>query len=175
MANASPGPSLLKRIDQTHVPILIAHAVLGVMFIEYGVIKAGHPVEFLKQIREYHLFPESPPYFINLTAVVLPWIEMVCGLMLLTGLWHRAAGAVTLLMLVVFTGAIFVRAVGVYQQGDDPFCTIEFDCGCGAGVILICKKLLTNSCLVALSLIVILSKARLATLAPVLSTRRAVE
>lgn len=155
-------PSLLQRLDRTRIPMLAAHAILGVVFIEYGMAKVGHPIEFLKQVREYHLFPETPSYFINLTAVVLPWIEIVCGVLLLCGLFHRAAGTVVVVMLLVFTSAVFIRAVGVYQREDIGFCQIQFDCGCGAGVIVICKKLLINLGLIALSMVVLVSKARLA-------------
>jgi len=166
----APAPlGWLQRIGQTRVPLLVAHAVLGVVFIEMGAHKWMDPMEFLKQLRQYHLLPESPPYWMNLTAIVLPALEVVCGLALLCGLWVRSAGAMALGMLVVFTVAVTIRAVGVYHDTGQPFCSIAFDCGCGAGVIAICKKVPENVGLIILSLIVVASRTPLASLKPLVS------
>ena len=39
----------------------------------------------------------------NATAVVLPWVEFVCGLVPIAGVAIRAAGVVLVAMLVMFT------------------------------------------------------------------------
>jgi len=62
--------------------------------------------------------------------------------------------------MVFFTTAIFVRALGVYHDTGIAFCAIEFDCGCGAGVINICKKLAENVTLLVLSVVVVVSRFR---------------
>ena len=38
-----------------------------------------------------------------------------------------------------------------HAGSDLPFCAIKFDCGCGTGEILICRKLAENTLLTALS------------------------
>jgi len=154
-------PSLLKRIDNTHIPMLLARLIVGGLFIYLAIHKVGDPVKFLKDIREYHLLPESPPYFLNLTAVAMPWVEIICGVLLIIGFWIRGAASVVLVLMVWFTGAIFLRAVGVYHAGDIAFCGIEFDCGCGSGVINICRKLVTNASLITLTVIALASGSRL--------------
>ncbi len=153
-------PSLLERVDNTHLPMLLARGVLGIAFIYYGIHKISDPIDFLKQIREYHLFPLSPPEFINMTAVVMPWIEVLCGVLLLVGLWLRGAAFMVLAMLTVFTTAIFIRTMRVYGEGGQSFCKIAFDCGCGAGLIVICKKLAMNLSMIGLALVGLLSRSR---------------
>ena len=157
----TPAPSLLRRLDDTHVPMVAARLVLAYVLIRYGLVKIGDPIEFLKQVREYHLLPESPPYFINMAAVVLPWIEVVCGVLLVFGVWFRGVGVTFLLMLMAFTPAILARAVGVYNSEDIPFCRIAFDCGCGGGDINTCLKISENTGLAVLCAILIFSKSRL--------------
>ncbi len=156
----SETPSLLKRLDGTHLPMIAARLVLGNLFILYGFHKIGDPVEFLKLVKEYELLPLAPPEYMNLTAVILPWLEVICGNLLLAGLWIRGAAFTILAMLVVFTTAIVIRAAGVYGAGDIDLCAIKFDCGCGGGEILICKKVLMNSGMIALAVIAMLSRSR---------------
>lgn len=164
-------PSLLRRIDNTHIPMLLARLVVGGLFVYMAIHKVDDPVKFLKDIREYNLLPESPPYFLNLAAVVLPWVEIICGVLLIIGFWLRGAGSVVLVLMVSFTGAIFLRAIGVYSEGGIAFCGIEFDCGCGSGVINICKKLLTNLSLIGLTVIALASRSRLLTIESLLARR----
>ncbi|UCD28996.1 MAG: hypothetical protein JSV03_00490 [Planctomycetota bacterium] len=55
---------------------------------------------------------------------------------------------------------VAVRAIGIYQTGGIPFCDIEFDCGCGGGVVNVCRKLPENTFLLLLSIVVLLSRSR---------------
>ena len=153
-------PSLLRRLDATHLPMIAARLVLGNLFILYGFHKIGDPVDFLKLIKEYELLPLEPPEYMNLAAVITPWLEVICGNLLLAGLWIRGAAFTILAMLVVFTTAIVIRAMGVYAAGGVDLCDIKFDCGCGGGEIIICKKVLMNSALIALSVVALLSRSR---------------
>lgn len=162
----SDQPSLLKRIDDTHVPMLIARGVLGVLFIYMAISKVGDPIKFLKDIHEFELLPETPPMFLNLAAISLPWIEILCGVLLLVGYWLRGASATLLAMLVAFTVAIFMRAMGIHGGGGISFCDIEFDCGCGSGPINTCLKLSENLSLIALAAIATFSNSRRFALQP---------
>jgi hypothetical protein len=42
--------------------------------------------------------------------------------------------------------------VDLQAAGQLPFCAVRFDCGCGAGEVGICSKLLENGLLILLSL-----------------------
>ncbi len=152
--------SLLRRIDQTGAPQLLARIVLAAMLIYMGSVKIADPVEFLKQIRLFHLLPETPPQYLNITAIVLPWLEVVVGTALLIGLHVRGAALAALIMLSVFTPATFLRALAVRAEQGISFFKVVFDCGCGGGPVIIWIKLLTNVGLLALSLVALLSRSK---------------
>lgn len=137
-----------------------ARWLLAAVFIYMGLSKALHPVEFLKLVREYGVF-EQRPLLLNLVAAGLPWIEIVCGALLLLGVAVRGAAVLLLAMLVSFTALIVWRALGVHEASGLPFCGIHFDCGCGAGEILVCRKLAENAALALLSgILVFTSRSR---------------
>lgn len=128
---------------------LLARVVLGGLFIYMGVHKAMHPVEFLKLVRQYEIL--HSPVLLNLVASTLPWFETFCGVLLLLGLWVRGTALMLLGMLIPFTVVVFLRAMAIYHADGGAFCAIKFDCGCGAGEVIICRKLLENAVLAALS------------------------
>lgn len=153
-------PGLLRRADNTGVPLLIVRLILAGVFLYMGVSKILDPVDFLKLIREYHLLPETPPHLLNLSAVVLPMLEVVCAIALLVGVSVRAAAATLLGMLMIFTGAVLLRSLAIYGQGHIAYCAIKFDCGCGSGEVYICPKLLENTALIVLSFVAAISRSR---------------
>jgi uncharacterized membrane protein YphA (DoxX/SURF4 family) len=131
-------------LDSAGVP---ARWLLGAVFVYMGLSKALHPVEFLKVIRQYETV--QSPFLLNLIAAALPWFEVVCGALLLTGIAVRGSAFVLLGLLVPFTGMILHRALALHAAV--PFCAIKFDCGCGSGEVFICRKLLENTVLILLS------------------------
>lgn len=152
--------SLIRRLDDTGLPLALARLILGGLFVWMGIHKIQDPVSFLKQIRLYEMLPESPSYFLNGTAILLPWLEVVCGLALIAGTHLRGAGAMLALMLATFTPAIFFRAMAIHHTAGTPFFDIAFDCGCGSGEVIIWKKLLGNTALFLGALIPIFSQSR---------------
>ncbi|MBI1826315.1 MAG: DoxX family protein [Planctomycetes bacterium] len=153
--------SPLRRFDATGLPLLIARLVLAYIFITFGVAKLADPFMFLKMLRLYHLYPESPPYFMNLTVIVLPWLEIVTGTALLIGLRVRGAALIQLLMLVPFTIAVLRRAFEMMRLDPNlPFSLVKFDCGCGSGEEIIWRKTLLNSALIILAAYALFSRTR---------------
>ena len=76
------------------------------------------------------------------------------------------------LMLLVFTPVVFVRAMAIHNSTGTPFFEIEFDCGCGAGNVIIWKKLLENIALFPVTLVALFSRSRRFCLATWLTRRR---
>ena len=128
-----------------------ARCALGCAMIYFGLGKAANPVDFLKILREYGL--TQNPWLLNSVAALLPWLEVVCGALLLGGIAVRGTAVVTGVLLVAFTLVVSVRAVAMHQAGDLPFCAIKFNCGCGSGEVMICRKLLENGALILSSIL----------------------
>lgn len=164
----------LHRVDRSGYPLLIARLVLGYMFISMGIDKVGDPIAFLKLLREYDLFPDGAFAIENLIALTLPWIEVLCGALLIVGVLVRGAGLTLLLLLTGFTIVIAIRAVGIYNAGAfKSFCDVAFDCGCGGGPKGMCLKIPENIGLWALSWVPLLSASRRFCLAGLLGNRAA--
>ena len=156
-----PQPSLITRIDRSGWPLLFARLVLGVVFVVFAAVKIGDPINFLKLMRQYHLMDEQQHYVLmNLIAVSVPWLEMTCGVALILGVAVRAAGLVSAGMLAAFTPLILLRGLELYHAGSVSFCDVNFDCGCGAGVVFLCSKLAENVGLFILALGCVLSRSR---------------
>ncbi len=159
----SRAPELAVRAPvETHVAMIVARIIVGVVFIWLSISKIENPHVFMKLLREYELpLIGSNHVLLNLTAVTLPWVEMLCGILLIVGFWLRGAAILLFAMLIGFTTAVAVRAIGIYQAETIAFCAIKFDCGCGGGVeIPICDKLRENTALIGLSLIAMVSNSR---------------
>ena len=143
-------PSLFR--DQV-LPLLgmLTRWALGLQFIYMGLTKALDPVDFLKLVRQYDMIHSS--LLLNLIASALPWFEVFCGALLVSGVAVRGVAAMSLLMLVPFTLIVLQRALAIQAAQGLPFCAIRFDCGCGAGEVAICFKLFENSLLILLSVL----------------------
>ena len=64
--------------------LLIFAGYLGWIFISASLDKIVNPHQFLKSINNY----EITPYWVNsLAALVLPWVELICGFLLVAGLF----------------------------------------------------------------------------------------
>ncbi len=132
---------------------LLARWILGALFLFMGGSKAADPVGFLKLVREYDVLPS--PYLLNFVAATVPWFEVMCGLLLILGIAVRGTAVLLAGLLVSFTALIWWRALGLQEAGHLPFCSIRFDCGCGTGPVLVCRKLAENVGLVALALSIV--------------------
>lgn len=159
--NTTRSDCLLGRLDRTGVPLLVARLGVGGMFAYLAIMKLRDPIEFLKQIREYAILPTDPPIFLNLTAIVLPWLELLCALLLLVGFWRRGAALLLNGMLAFFTPMLLWRALSIYRSGTvEAFCDVRFDCGCGTGEVYICRKLAENLLLQIGALIALFSMSQ---------------
>lgn len=126
-----------------------ARVLVGALFVAMGLSKALDPVDFLKLVRQYEIVHSA--FGLNLIAVVLPWFELFCGVLLVAGVAVRGTAFLSLGMLIPFSLVVWDRARGLHETLGGPFCGIRFDCGCGAGEVAICYKLAENAVLVVCS------------------------
>ncbi len=92
-------------------------SLLALLFLYASVDKLLHPADFAAIIRDYRILPEA---LVNLVAVVLPWVELLLGILLLSGVWLEAALLLANLLLLTFWGALVFN----YARG------IDVSCGC---------------------------------------------
>lgn len=151
--------SALGRVLRGDAALLVARLVLGPTFLVMGQAKIADPVAFLKLVREYDLVPVSMPWLLNVLAVGLPWLEVVCGALLLLGVALRGAALTVLGMLLMFTVAIVLRALSIQAAEGVAFCSIAFDCGCGSGEVFVCSKIPQNLGLMFLAAVALLSRS----------------
>lgn len=77
--------------------------ILGMVFLVSCAGKIADPAGFASIVDNYRLL--SPP-LVWTTAVILPWIEALCGLALVFGRFHKGATLLICLMMIVFIGII---------------------------------------------------------------------
>jgi uncharacterized membrane protein YphA (DoxX/SURF4 family) len=90
---------------------------LGAIFVAAALPKIGDPPGFAHMIYNYRVLPAP---LINITALTLPWVEILTGLALILGIWLRPARWLITAMLVVFMAAI---AFNLARNN-------AIDCGC---------------------------------------------
>jgi putative oxidoreductase len=96
---------------------LVARILLGLVFIGAALPKLADPPSFAKAIWAYELFPT---WSLNPLALILPWLELLCGLALCLGLWVRAAALWLGTLLVAFLLALAINLARHHPV----------DCGC---------------------------------------------
>src|SRR5437016_8774337 len=72
---------------------------LGIIFVVAALPKIVDPPSFAHMIYNYHLVPGA---LINFMALVMPWIELLCGLALILGIWQGTARSIIGALLITF-------------------------------------------------------------------------
>ncbi len=109
--------AILKKFFGNRYTTLTFRIILGTVFIWASFDKIAHPEEFIKLVQSYRLLPFP---LAVIFAVSLPWVELICGLLLITGIYTRSSAVVLTLMLIVFLVAI---GINLYRGA-------ELSCGC---------------------------------------------
>ncbi len=110
-------PEKRRRWNWTKVLPFVVRLILGAIFIYASLDKILHPGAFAQAIYNYQILPGE---LINLTAIVLPWLELILGLFMIVGLWLPGATFLCTLLLLTFFGALLFNAL----RG------LHIDCGC---------------------------------------------
>jgi len=90
---------------------------LGVIFIAASLPKIVDPPSFAHMVYNYRIVPGS---LVNLSALTMPWIELLCGVALVLGIWRATARNIIAAMLLMFIVAISINLA----RGN------AIDCGC---------------------------------------------
>ncbi len=91
--------------------------ILGIVFVYASIDKILHPADFAEAVFNYQILPDA---LINLTALILPYLELILGISLILGIALPGSVFLANLLLIVFMVAlIFNLARG-----------LNIHCGC---------------------------------------------
>ncbi|WP_027722796.1 MauE/DoxX family redox-associated membrane protein [Maridesulfovibrio zosterae] len=91
--------------------------ILGLVFIFASIDKIIDPVAFAGIIKNYQILPQM---MIGPVAMLLPWLEFVCGAMLVCNVLTDISASILIIMLLVFIAALLST---IYRG-------IDVACGC---------------------------------------------
>jgi protein-disulfide isomerase len=101
---------------------LLARLIIGVVFVISAAGKLTHLDAFVRAVDSYGILPEP---LLSLFGAAFPWLELLMGVLLLLGLFTKAAAAGAAGLMLAFI-ALMLTALA---QGK------SIDCGCFVGII----------------------------------------
>src|SRR4030042_147714 len=96
---------------------LIGRILLGGIFIYASLSKILNPDQFAQAVMNYRIVPLVS---VNLFAILLPWLELVSGILLLLGLFSGGSMVMITVLMALFLGAI----------GSALLRGLDISCGC---------------------------------------------
>ncbi|MFO7914198.1 MAG: DoxX family protein [Candidatus Krumholzibacteriales bacterium] len=136
-------------------PQLALRVIIAAVFLYAGLQKINNPLIFADQIKMYEVIGDSPLLYVM--AVFLPWLEIVCGISLLTGIFIRGGSLIFSVLMAGFLGVVVYRTTGIMDAAAIPFTEVYFDCGCGFEPTYAWKKIIENTALLIFSLLILFS------------------
>jgi putative oxidoreductase len=91
--------------------------IVGCVFIYAGAIKVIDPIGFARDIDNYHMLPWALSVRL---AFYLPWLEIICGLAVVSGLFYRGG----LLILNALISIFIIAGIVAKARG------LDISCGC---------------------------------------------
>lgn len=101
---------------------LAVRILIGGLFIFTAISKLADLSVFAKEIDNYNIVPM---YLINIFSLLLPWVELLCGIFLLTGIRVRANSVLSISLYSMFIIAILIAML----QG------LSINCGCHTKIL----------------------------------------
>ena len=133
---------------------LAVRIALGLVFITAALPKIGDPPGFAKAIWAYQLVPGK---VLNPMALTLPWLELVCGLALILGVWVRTAGVWFTALLLSFSLALSINlgrrhpvdcgcfGTNTHQTEAERLADMRWSLLRDVGLLLLCAQLLASA------------------------------
>lgn len=91
-----------------------------------GIPPVTGPQTFALSVKSYQILPEA---LVSPAAFTIAWVEAICAILILTGLWTRAAATTLGLAVIAFT----LGVISVILRG------IDITCGCFGKFKFICS------------------------------------
>jgi uncharacterized membrane protein YphA (DoxX/SURF4 family) len=114
------GDALKKRstfsFSQMHL-YTVFRVILGIIFLWASYGKILEPELFARIVYNYRILPDG---LIKPAALVLPWVEAICGIMLVTGYMVKGAALIVNLLMMTFILALI----------SSSYRGIDVSCGC---------------------------------------------
>jgi uncharacterized membrane protein YphA (DoxX/SURF4 family) len=99
---------------------LLARLILGVVLIVAGALKVTSPAVSARAVNAFQILPYEVARYVG---YALPVVEIVVGVLLVTGLFTRLSAAVGGLLMLAF----LVGIISAWMRG------LSIDCGCFGG------------------------------------------
>ncbi|TAL67669.1 MAG: DoxX family membrane protein [Bacteroidetes bacterium] len=113
---------IIKKILNNDYLNLAIRILIGGLFIFTAISKLADLSVFTKEIDNYNIVPM---YLINMFSIILPWVELLCGFFILTGIRVRANAVLSIGLYSVFIIAILIAML----QG------LSINCGCHTKIL----------------------------------------
>lgn len=97
--------------------LILLRLIVGGFFVFASLDKLMNQEAFARAIYNYKFLPDI---FINIFAIIIPYIELIGGLLLITGIFKRGSSFLISFMLVIF----IIALSQAYAKG------LDINCGC---------------------------------------------
>lgn len=97
--------------------LLILRIVVGAVFIYSSIDKLFNQEAFARAIYNYKFLPDI---FINIFAIIIPYLELFCGILLIAGIFKGGSSFIISILLVLF----IIALTQAYARG------LDISCGC---------------------------------------------
>ena len=105
-----------KYLHNDYLGLLVRLAV-GLIFIYASIDKIASPAQFARIVYNFHFLPGG---LVNIMGIIMPWVELVSGILLIVGIYKEGSILILNLLTVAFIVAVGVNLV----RG------IDLECGC---------------------------------------------
>lgn len=112
--------------------------LLGGLFVYAGILKLVNTDDFEKAVAGFRLIPDAVR---TITTTVLPWLEVIVGAMLVSGLMIRTSTSTLSLLLVLFIIVITVTLIQGDYNGCGCFSSISGNESLFDGIIVVGRDL----------------------------------